>query len=139
MPFHVHIIGPATFDALLGEIQREVQEPEIIQRKGVDGAGIRRTGVRGRPYQIQTWRYETSYHTAEIVMDGYQSLIGRDPQIIVKNSIVQRGFHQVLRVEKVAIHPCATAVGTIVADPQALLIAQWTLLPMPIRTFVRQT
>lgn len=139
MPFHLHAIGPFTFDALRGEIHLEREENEVIVRPGVDGSGIRRLGQRGRPFVVETMRYETSYASAEIVLHGYQELIRLDPLQVIKNSIASRDLHQVLEVEKVAISPCTTAVGTIVANPSAILIARWTLLAMPRQPFVRTT
>lgn len=139
MPLLLHAIGPFTFDALRGEIQLEREENEVIVRPGVDGSGIRRLGQRGRPFVVETMRYETSYASAEVVLQLYQGLIEIDPVQVVKNTIVSRDLHQVLEVEKVAISPCTTAVGTIVANPAAILIARWTLLAMPRQPFVRTT
>ena len=139
MPFHVQAIGPFTFDSLRGEFQFEREELELIVRPGVNGTGVRRLGVRGRPFTVETWRYETSYLTAELVFTGYLGLISGDPVQVTKNGVVFIDQHQVLDVEKTAIVPAATVVGSIVPAPGVLLIARWSLLAMPVTTFVPQT
>lgn len=139
MPILGQAIGPFTFDSLRGEFQLEREELELIARPGVDGTGVRRLGRRGRPFVIESWRYEFSYATAESVFQLYLQLIEGDPLTVIKNGQVLRDKYQVLDVEKGGIVPAGTVVGSIVKPASCLLICGWTLLAMPQTTFVRQT
>ena len=134
MGYLANAIGPYTFDNLRGTYQAQQTQVEVFQRPGVDGSGIRRLGVKGKPFTVTTERFETSRAYALQVTNFYYSLVGQDPVDVVERGIAIGAF-QVLGIERVAIQPVTTVAGpTIVTNPTVNLVVTWTLLAMPNNT-----
>ena len=116
------------FEDLQGAIALRKMELEIWTRPGVDGAGARKTGYRGRPFQLRSVHYVADWLATQEALIAYQQLIGEDPVEVIQhdNSF---GTFLVLDVEQLPeTHACYNVIGSIVDDPQVLQYCLWTLL-----------
>ena len=95
-------VGASTysFEVLAGNIVRASEQPELFERRGVDGVGIRLTGVRPRPFQLVSVRLLDDFAAADTFLSDARALIGATYGVrIVQHSIDQDTF-DVLNVDR---------------------------------------
>lgn len=133
MPVHINKIGEFQFLEMEGSPELRKQRLEIIERFGVDGSGVRKTGKRGRPFQIRTMNYEESFESAKAKFDLYKLLIGDDHQEWIRQS-VSEGTFLVLDVVEQDRYAIFNSIGGIQDDPdhpvnhECCHVVVWTLL-----------
>lgn len=119
------------FQDLLGITTWERMQVELLTRPGVDGVGVRELGSRGTPFEIVTLEYRTSLSAARTAAEAYQDYIGSGAPygVRVTQADVDQGVFGVLDVRLAAQpHAIATAVGSLIANPGAVLLMRWTLV-----------
>ncbi len=128
MPVHVNSIGEAVFFDLIGALSPKQETLEIIERPGVDGCGARRMGTRGKPIEFLSISYHTSFTTALEFLQASKTLVGDDPQTVIRNDVTL-GTFLVLSVEEATP---AYAVVNVAGSPgsECRLEMKWTLYAM---------
>lgn len=117
------------FDDLLGSIAATERQIRVSVREGVDGQQLQDLGKRGAPFQLLSRVYVADLATCWTALRAYQALVGEAKGVVV----TQEGVHvwpcDVLGVQ-FARQPqtVASVVGSIVANPTALLECVWTLI-----------
>lgn len=111
------------------------QDLKVIQRPGVDGTGIKRQGVKGEPFQLQSVVDMPTRAEAEDLRFLYIALQqGEQKADLVLNDIDYASFHGVRfvvqRVEKVFIQRMSAAVGGLSSPSNYVVRATWTLIPV---------
>jgi hypothetical protein len=125
-------IGPHQFLILAGQIvppHEQVDDP--VQRRGVDGTGLWRTGRRGDKFSLRSKVDQPSLDAARLTFRQYQDLIGQDPQQLVQDDFdfSQQGFQVfVLKVHLAALKTIRTAVGGLNPPSLAWLEGDWELI-----------
>lgn len=131
----VNAIGPYQFVTLSGVPRGIARQLEVIERAGVDGSGIQRTGRRGRPFRLRSLVDCNSFAEADVMVEAYRLLIGEAPVELVWNgrqSSLKGYLVVVLDVEPVDVAALVTAVGGLTGLGVAHIVAEWTLLPVYI-------
>lgn len=123
MPVHVNSIGSYTFIDLQGIIDPRSEQLELLNRPGYDGTIARKTGSRGEPFMVQTVTYCTDFSVAKDAVLLYKSLIGEDPQTVIRYT-VNHGDFLVLRVREVS---CRVMVNST-SGFNVRLVCAWELL-----------
>lgn len=130
----LNAIGPYQFISLASVPRGAARQVEVTERPGVDGSGVVRTGRRGRPLQLASTVDVASQAVALELSLAYRELIGADPVELIWNNafFTAAGYaFLVLDVEAQDCRQLAASVGGL-NQGLGLLIAQWTLLPIPI-------
>lgn len=134
MPAYTNSIGAYQFLAMDGAFHLRQQQLELIERHGIDGTGLRRLGIRGKPFEVVTINYEVDFDTAEDKMDEYRELVGSDPVNVIRFSETE-GDYFVLQVrEQQAPAAILNSIGGIQPDPDNPVsltcyhVVSWTLL-----------
>lgn len=127
-------LGAFTFDAIEGDPQHIAEQIDVEQRSGVDGVGLWKAGTRGVPFQITTHRYETGLVRARSAYRNYLTLIGADPVTLVWSGLNLLGRDKtkvaVLAVRPLSIKAIGGAVGTLIPNPGAVCVCEWTLIAL---------
>jgi hypothetical protein len=132
MPVHTNSIGDFSFLEMRGSPFLRQQDLEIIERDGVNGSGVRRLGLRGKPFQLETTNYLHDFATALAAMDAYKEAVGDDPVPLIRHSENEGNFI-VLGVAERDCYAIFSAIGGIVSVDNPLphevcQIVSWTLL-----------
>jgi hypothetical protein len=115
------------FLEMTGQIAYRQQGLEIIERFGVNGSGVRKTGKRGRPFEIITLNYELSFADARDKLIEYKTFVGDDPVKLMKWG-VDSGRFLVLSVEEKDCHAILNPLGGLYGDEQCCQVVSWTFL-----------
>jgi hypothetical protein len=117
------------FEDLQGAIVLRAQKLQLLERLGIDGTGVRKTGVRGVPFQLRSVHYVADWDATEEALLAYQSLIGAEPVDVWQHDVLF-GTFLVLNVEQLPeTRACYNVTpGTIVENPECLQYCLWTLL-----------
>ena len=113
-----------------------VQETTIsIDRPGVDGSLVMRTGQRGKPFQMVSGVDVQNKSGADNAQDAYGKMVGfRRFEMTWANSNYT-DLHQtrfiVLDVKVQKVKRLGAVVGGVNANSNFWLEALWTLLPVP--------
>ncbi|MBL9125832.1 MAG: hypothetical protein JNG90_19480 [Planctomycetaceae bacterium] len=108
---------------------------ELIERAGVNGTGIRRTGIRGRPIQLRSHVDTPDTASAIEQLELYRALIGADAVNLIWNDVpsYDAGYAVVvLDVVPVTARGVVSAVGGLLGGGLGRLEADWTLQPVPL-------
>jgi len=101
-----------TFVDMQGSVEFAQQELELLERPGVDGTFFRKTGVRGKPFQIRAVGYTTSFTTQAAAMYNLRALVNADYGVrLTKHSVEYLAPLYVLRVDGIEPQACLNAVG----------------------------
>lgn len=110
-------------------------EVEVVERKGVDGAGILRTGRRGKAFQMRSGLDWPNRALADQAQDGYAAMIGQQRFNLVWGSTDYLAVHNcqylVLDVQSQKIQRLSASVGGLSPGGLFWHEALWTLLPVP--------
>lgn len=111
------------------------QDLKIIQRPGTSGTGIKRQGVKGEPFQLESVVDVSTLVDAENLRFLYIALQNGDQKIdLVLNDIDYGSFHGVrfvvLQVGNISIRRMAAAVGGLSTPSNYVVRASWTLIPV---------
>lgn len=111
------------------------QENEIIQRPGVNGTGIRRTGVKGVTFQMVSTRDNSNQALAAQEYNLYTVLTQEDAQPIRFKGLDYDSFgvlYVVVDVSDPLIMPLRNKVGGLLGTQESAvkLTVTWTLVPV---------
>ena len=127
MAYLENSIDAKQFASLTGPIFYQQQQVEVIERPGVTGSGLRRLGVRGKPFTLTSKTYCDDFADAADFVDEYNDLVGEDPVVLIRNG-VGHGNYLVLEVQEVETIPVLNATGNVPVGATACLICSWKLL-----------
>lgn len=127
MPVHTNSIGEYQFLQMDGSIYLRQQQLELIERDGVNGTGVRKLGLRGKPFQLVTTNYEETFATAHTKMLAYKLLVGDDPVTLTYKSI-DKGTFLVLGVVESDCFAIFNSIGGLVGGEECCQIVTWMLL-----------
>jgi hypothetical protein len=126
----VNSIGVFTFLSLEGSVEALKQELELVRRPGVEGVGLWKTGVRGRPFRLRSKANPASKAAARSLFRLYCNLIGADPVRLVWSDIrleaTERFRVAVLDVRQVDCRTLASSSSGLLG----WLEADWDLIPI---------
>ncbi len=127
-------IGPFPFLDLRGGIERFKQEVEILARPGVNGAGFKQLGLKGRPFNCHSRVDAESVQDAQLAWENYSLIVGDGNAYYVAQygtdfTIFGVQFI-VLDVRLVTIKAMALFQGGIFPPSQGWIEAEWTLFPI---------
>jgi len=133
----MNMIGNLLFLTLLGGVERPSQQVgDLIARPGVDGLGIWRTGIRGRPFQLRSMVDVPDLAAGRMFFAAYRLLMGGALQILIQdgyNFFAAEGFNvAVLDVQLQQLKTIKTAVGGFNPPSNAKLVCEWTLVAVAI-------
>lgn len=123
-----HYIGPFQFVVLKGNPLLPTEQVELIQRPGVPGVGMLRTGVRGTPFTLLSKVDAPSVDDAHYLIRQYESIVGGDPVQLVKDSIWYGPLCFVLAVRSVDVRAIVGGVGGLNEESYAWAEAEWDLV-----------
>lgn len=129
------MIGPFYFIRMTGVPESLRQTCELIQRTGVDGSAVLRTGYRGRPFTLQTFVDASNGWDGAVALSNYQNYIGGDPVEVIYCNQPWAAFgcyFIILDVRPLQLHELYGAVGGLFYPSTAYVEAEWTLLPVAI-------
>lgn len=111
-------------------------EVETVERKGVDGTGILRTGSRGKPFQMRSGVDGPTRAGADQTQDLYAQMIGKKRYDMVWADISYTDTHStkyvVLDVQTIKIKRLSVKTGGLDLNLSGFWVeAIWTLLPVP--------
>ena len=122
-----------TFISLHGSVERpseQVLGPMV--RPGVNGTGLWKTGVRGRPFRLRSMVDQYNLLFARTLFATYRGLIGEAPQILVQDgynfNFAEYFRAAVLDVRLIEVKSILSGVGGFYAAPGAKLVCEWTLI-----------
>jgi len=129
----LNYIGTLRFISLTGSVERPSEQIDRpIVRPGVDGVGLWKTGVRGRPFRLRSMVDQPNLASARFTFKAYRALIGGGLQ-----DLIQQNYHfmgaegfwvAVVDVRLLELKQIATAVGGINPPSGAKLVAEWDLI-----------
>lgn len=122
--------GTFTFPKLTGIPSVPQKVAEILERRGVDGAGVRVIGQKPMPFTLESVGYVASYTAAKTAVTDYQGLIGKQYGVKLTKDSIEWGIFDVISVRESA--PPQTVVAKIsgVAGSNTVVrqVCVWTLL-----------
>ena len=126
-------IGSARFLTLHGSVERPSEQVlGPIVRPGLNGIGLWKTGIRGRPFQLRSMVDQYNILNGRTLFAMYRLLIGNSPQILVQdgyNFNFAEGFRvAVLDVRLIELKRIMSGVGGFYSIPGAKLVCQWTMI-----------
>lgn len=128
MPVHHNSIGSFEFISMEGAVYPRQQQKELLERAGVDGTGARKTGLRGKPFQLLTVNYEASLQAAADKLEQYADLCDEDVQIALVKHDVPEGFFMVLEVVERERYAIFNSLGGLAGGEECCHEVIWTLL-----------
>lgn len=121
-----------------GSPHHVVMDNQILQRDGVNGAAVRRMGVKGFEFEMVSGVDALDFGTAEDLFASYTLLTQAGLQNIIWRNIDFSFFYGtgfiVVSVTEPSVTPISVAVGGLNSDPKAFLRARWTLLPVLVES-----
>jgi hypothetical protein len=112
------------------------QQLAIVQRPGVNGTAFIKAGTKGEPFQMRSFRDETTLTAAAALIESYKALIGAAPQTIVWAGLDYFALHankyEVLNVRPLNVQKIAGATGGLSGAPAAICEALWDLIPVVV-------
>ena len=134
MPGPVNKIGPYAFITLRGQPDALKQRLEIVMRRGVNGVGLFRTGIRGEPFSLESAVDAASKAAARTYFRNYKQLIGADPVDLIWSDLELEtggGFQvAVLDVVPLDIRTLASSSGGLNPPSLGWIEARWKLIPI---------
>jgi hypothetical protein len=126
VPILVNSIGSAVFFDLIGTIYLRQEQIEVIERPGVDGSGARKSGARGKPFQLLAVSYHDSWSAFHTAMTAFKAYPGTDPQTLTRNG---ESYGSFLVLDVMEARP-PQAVLNVAGSPSSQVRAEtaWTLL-----------
>jgi hypothetical protein len=144
MPFHVNSIAaldsggtviPAQtflFIDLKGRPQFAQQQKERIVRVGVNGHYSRKTGIRGKPFQLISTMYWPNFEDAANVMALYRGLTNVNYGVkLAQHSVLFDATLEVDEVDEVDLFAVLNVAGGFFGGEQACQIVRWQLTAYP--------
>ena len=133
MPYLTNSIGTFQFIWLKGQpLPPAEQIARPMVRAGVDGIGLKRTGVRGRPFVMQSMVDTVSLVGAGVLWQAYRGLIGADPVGLIHNGLQYAGEGwdvAVLDVRQLVARSVVTPTGGGKNPPSlGKLVCEWDLI-----------
>lgn len=125
MPVHENSIGTFELFDLVGNIYLPQQQVEIIERPGVNFSGARRTGIRGKQFELVSVEYRGSFEEAFDAYGAYKAASGGDSLSIVQND-VDWGAYLLLEVAILKLFAVVNAAGAPGANCR--MECRWKLL-----------
>lgn len=113
-----------------------VMQNEIatVQRPGVDGTAFIKTGLKGKPFQMRSFVDVDTFANAVTGANLYQSVARDEAYVLVwcgiNYSTTFNTRYFVIDVSPPKVRRCNSAVGGLVSNPQAVIEAIWTLVPV---------
>ena len=133
----VNAIGPYSFVTIDGGgMPQDIhQTVDVFQRPGVDGSGIFRDGVRGRPFVLRTGVDGIGRQFAFASFNNYTGLVGANPVSIISGGVFLgsiSALFAVLDVRLLGIESVALALGGTTPGADTWLTAEWSMLPIHV-------
>lgn len=128
-------IGEFGFLSLIGHPPGIQQELELLQRPGVNGVGLWKTGFRGRPFRLRSLVDAQSKEDAREYYTLYCELIGADPvQLIYSDHDSEdEGYRvAVLSVTPLDIRALANSAGGLNSPSLGWIECDWDLVSVAI-------
>ena len=128
-------IGDEELFSIAGMPELPKQQLQIVERPGVDGAGLFDLGKHGKPFQVVSKCDYADIQAAHDAAARYCALIEGPPLQIVHGDVNYSGYgvyFQVLDVKAGPPRGLVNAAGGVNPPSQAWMEAAWTLLPLPI-------
>ena len=116
---HIDTIGPHQFTSLEGTIYRPSQQVEVFSRIGLNGVGVRKTGIQGKPFRLISTNFvapvgeSSGFAEAQTLYQSYQLLIGTGAVSVQRNTVLEGLFH-VVDIQEA--HQPLAVVNAMVAD-----------------------
>jgi len=126
MPKLTQEIDTTRFDDMRGRPPAMSQQIDILERKGIDGTGARRHGTRSRQGKIITHKFHTDFVSARVALQAYLLFVGANPVKITQHGVSQ-GYYLIESVIEKELRAAETVIGSIVANPKAYQICEWTI------------
>lgn len=126
-------LGPYRFLTFKGFPPEYLQQIELVQRPGVEGVALWKTGWRGRPMSLQMTTDSRDYATAIADSVTLLQLTDQPPQQLVYNDVYMLNFNLLFQVLDFKVQRCRgirTAVGGLYPPSLAFLEGTFTLLPV---------
>jgi hypothetical protein len=124
-------IGPYTFIKLSRPPDRAQRQWAIVGISGIHGVQLWDLGERGVPFTVQSQAFETTYALGRAAIPNYQLLVTAGPVSVIFGVLEVEQIFKVLRVEPVDVKRIVLGkVGGDSTNYQALVIANWTLMPL---------
>jgi len=123
-------IGDHVFIALHGNPVPPKECVQVLERPGVDGVGVWRTGKRGVPFMMQSSIDAESMAKAAETMETYKELIGQDPVSMIQDNVDSTARGWLVIVENVSqerCHAIESSTGGQHPPSLAWLVANWQL------------
>lgn len=120
---------------LHGHPPRVQQELEVVVRPGVNGVGLWKTGVRGRPFSIVSIVDVVNLQVGREFYNAYLATIALPNPIKITwggldlSAAHKTEFHT-LGVEILELRVCRTAAGGVSSSSGALLTCRWEMIPV---------
>lgn len=140
MPVHVNSLAvlnssgipiPAQtyfFIDLQGRPQFAQQQKEYIQRPGVNGTYARKTGVRGKPFQLVSKNYIPTFVDGANLMALYRGLTDVDYGVrLTQHSVTHDAALDVVEVDEVELFAVNNVAGGFFGGEQACQVIRWIL------------
>ena len=129
-------IGPHQFIGLHGHCDPPKQQiaPPMV-RPGIDGVGLRRTGIRGRPSRLRSVVDAGNLADARAKYKAYRELIGATPVQLVQHDCdyqVEGWQVAVLDVRRVRMQKAMTPCGGLNPPSLAKLICEWDVIAVAV-------
>jgi hypothetical protein len=107
-----------------------------IDREGVNGTGLMRTGERGKPFQYRSTSDYSTMAKAQSAQQGYDDMIGRKRFTLIWADVNYRDQHGcqylVTDVSVTQIKRLSAMTGGFVTQGYGFLVeALWTLIAVP--------
>lgn len=126
MPTLTQKINTTLFDDMRGRPPVMSPQIDVLERKGIDGTGARRHGTRSRQGKITTHKFHETFATARTALQAYVLLIGADPVQITQHGVLQ-GYYLIEAVVENELRAAETVIGSLVANPKAYQVCEWTI------------
>jgi len=126
----INSIGSFQFISLLGPVAVPTGQIVLLPvRMGVDGRGLKRTGVRGVPFRLRSAVDQPSLAAAHVTLAAYLAMIGAAPVELVQDYFTYSTFKvAVLDVQQPRITPNAGSSGGLYPPSWAKLVCLWDLV-----------
>ncbi len=128
-------IGPYNVAGWFGQPVPPSEQLAVEERDGVDGTEITKLGRKGQPFPLVSFVDCADIVAARAQLRDYLALKSEDPMDLVhagvSTNIVENYLVQVLDVRSRTIGAIRGLVGGLHSNSQAILIAEWLLLPIP--------
>jgi hypothetical protein len=121
-------LGPFQMLFIKGEVVLPQQRSELIERPGVAGVGLMRTGRRGEPFALRSKVDAPSLWDGQELLRQYELIVGGDPVYLVKDDIPYSDLFFVLAMRPLVCHALGGGIGGLNEDALAWVEADWELI-----------